>query len=294
MKKISYEKHIYKFSESMDPAMVVNSGEIIVFETMDALGNQIDSEDILITSLDFSKVNPATGPVFIKEAEPGDTLKVKILEIELPKKGVILTGKSMGVLGDELKGYKVKILEIKNKEVLFNGIKIPVNPMIGVIGVAPEKESFSTGTAHKHGGNMDTKEIKEGASIYLPVFQKGGLLAIGDVHATMGDGEVCVSACEIRSKVLVKIEVVKHRILEWPIVETNDGYYIIVSLPNVEEALKVATKEAVKLLKEKLNLSFEEAYMLASLSVDIKISQLVDPNKTAKAFIPRNILNTVV
>ena len=112
--------------------------------------------------------------------------------------------------------------------------------------------------------------------------------------AVMGDGEVCVSACEIRSKVLVRVEVIKSRKLEWPVVETCDGYYIVVSLPNVEEALKVVTREAVLLLKERLNLSFEEAYMLASLSVDIRISQLVDPNKTAKAFIPRSILNTIV
>jgi len=294
MKEIPYEKHVYEFSESMEPVVEVDSGEIIMFETMDALGNQIESEDTLITSLDFSRVNPATGPVFVKGAEPGDILKVKILDVELPEKGVIITGKDMGVLGDELESYKVKILKIKNGDVIFDSIRIPISPMIGVIGVAPEKGSFSTGTAHKHGGNMDTKEIGEGAIIYLPVFQEGALLAIGDVHAVMGDGEVCVSACEIRSKVLVRVEVIKSKKLEWPVVETRDGYCIVVSLPNVEEALKVATREAVLLLKEKLNLSFEEAYMLASLSVDIRISQLVDPNKTAKAFIPRSILNTIV
>lgn len=156
MKKISCEKHVYEFSDSMKPAAEVDPGEIITFETMDALGNQIESEDTLIESLDFSRVNPATGPVFVKKAMPGDVLKVKILDIELPEKGVIITGKDMGVLGDELESSKVKILKIKNGEVLFDGMRIPISPMIGVIGVAPEKGSFPTGTAHKHGGNMDT------------------------------------------------------------------------------------------------------------------------------------------
>ncbi|HEY8542760.1 MAG TPA: acetamidase/formamidase family protein, partial [Pseudothermotoga sp.] len=116
------------------------------------------------------------------------------------------------------------------------------------------------------------------------------LFALGDVHALMSDGEVCVSACEVGSKVTVKIEVVDRKI-DWPIVETSKGYFILVSLPDINEAFREATKQAVNFLSERLEISFDKVYMLASLVVDIQVSQLVDPNKTVRAFIPKTIFH---
>ncbi|HOJ89151.1 MAG TPA: acetamidase/formamidase family protein [Pseudothermotoga sp.] len=287
MKLIKSDNCIYAFSQSMQPVETAEPGEILLFETSDALGGQIKDENDT-TNLDFSKVNPATGPVFIKNAHVGQTLKVKILDIEISDRGVIVAEEGFGVLPDAIKGFKAKVLEINNGFICFDNITLSIDPMIGVIGVAPEKGEFPTGTASKHGGNMDTKYIKSGSTLYLPIFQEGALLALGDVHALMADGEVCVSACEVGSKVTIKTELIDRKI-NWPVVETDQGYFILVSLPDINEAFREATLQSVELLSEQLRIPFEKAYMLASLVVDIQISQLVDPNKTVRAFVPKRI-----
>ena len=287
MRHIQSNRHIYVFAPKMAAVETIDIPSELIFETIDALGGQITSPEDRLTEVDFSRVNPATGPIFIEGIKSGDTLIVRIKRIELPDTGVIITGPGMGVLGDELSEYTTKILPIRDGYVRFNDLELPVAPMIGVIGVASESGSYPTGTAHRHGGNMDTKEIGEGTTLYLPVFQVGGLLALGDVHAVMGDGEVCISGCEISASVTVELDIIKRRQMNWPMVSTDEGIYIIVSLPTIDAALKEATREAVLFLERKQQISREEAAMLASLAVDVKISQLVDPNKTAKAFIPR-------
>ncbi len=288
MKVVDTRNLIYAFSPDMKSVESVEPGEIVVFETLDALGGQIKKETDIV-QLDFSKVNPATGPVYINGAKAGKTLIVEILGIEIDNQGVIVAEEGFGVLPNLTKGFAVKILKIEDEFVNFAGRRLLAKPMIGVIGVAPMSEEFPTGTAHKHGGNMDTKEISKGNTLYLPVFQDGALLAMGDVHALMADGEVCVSACEVNARIIVKIDVMDQQI-EWPIVETEQNFCIIVSLPTLDEAIKEATEQAVRLLSQKLNLSMLDAYMLASLAVDIRISQVVDPNKTAKAIIPKSLL----
>lgn len=290
MKTLQSDKCIFAFTPNMSPILTVTPPETVIFETIDAFGGQIRSAEDRLENLDFSRVNPATGPVFVDGAKPGDTLVVTIERIELPKQGAIVAGAGMGVLGAELEGHAAKILPISDGCVQFDDLLLPAAPMIGVIGVATATESFPTGSAHRHGGNMDTKEIGEGATIYLPVFRQGAMLAMGDVHALMGDGEVCVSACEVSAIVTVHVDVITGRQTRWPLVERPEGVYIIVSLPTVEEALHEATHAAVAMLSERRDISMNEAAMLASLAADIRISQLVDPYKTAKAFLPRAIV----
>ncbi len=292
MKTLQSDKSIFEFTPNMSPILTVSPPETMAFETIDAFGGQIRSADDRLDNVDFSRVNPATGPVFVDGAKPGDTLAVKIERIEAPAQGAIVSGAGMGVLGDELEGHATKILPIADGRVRFGDLQLPAVPMIGVIGVATATESFPTGSAHRHGGNMDTKEIGQGATLYLPVFQPGAMLAMGDVHALMGDGEVCVSACEASARVTAHVDVIPDRQMRWPLVERSEGIYIIVSLPTIEEALHEATRAAVAMLSERRRISMNEAAMLASLAVDIRISQLVDPYKTAKAFLPRAIIGS--
>jgi len=277
----------------MRPIERVKPGEVFKVETNDCFFRQIEKEDQLVTEVDFSRINPATGPIYIEGAQSGDILKVKILEIKLPEKGVIVTVPGEGILGDIVKEARTNIVEIKNGFCYLKGVKIPANPMIGVIGVAPSEEEgeYPTGSPWKHGGNMDTKDVTESSTLYFRVSQEGALLALGDCHAVMGDGEVCVAGCEINSEVMLKVDVIKSKEINWPIVETNDSMMIVVSGKNLEEASKEATRTAVEYLMKGLNLSWDDAYMLASLVVDLKISQLVDPNKTVRAVIPKNILS---
>ncbi len=294
MKRVPADRRIYAFSPKMTPAVHASPGETLVFETQDALGGQVKAETDVLTDLDFDRINPATGPLFVDGAEPGDTLVVRVSSIEPARWGAIVTGPGLGVLGDETARHATRILPIENGVVVFGELRLPARPMIGVIGVAPDEGTHPTGTAHRHGGNMDTKEIVAGCTVHLPVAQSGALLALGDVHAVQGDGEVCVSACEVDARVTVAIELIKRRSADWPIIELNDAVYVLVSVPSIAEALEEATRQAVRLIRAARDLSHEDAYMLASLAADIGVSQLVDPNKTAKARIPSTILDTPV
>jgi len=291
---IPVDRQVYAFSDGMVAAAYAAPGETLVFEAQDALGGQVKTSGDVLAGLDFTRINPATGPVYVEGAEPGDTLVVRVLSIEPADSGAIVTGPGLGVLGDETERHATRILPVEDGAVVFGDLRLPARPMIGVIGVAPSEGSYPTGTAHRHGGNMDTKEIVKGCTVYLTVAQPGALLALGDVHAVMGDGEVCVSACEVDARVTVEIDVIKGRQAEWPIVEIDDAILILVSLPTIQEALEEATRQAVRLLQAARGLSHEDAYMLASLAVDVGVSQLVDPNKTAKARILSAVLGKPV
>ena len=281
---------IYAFSEDLAAVASIRAGTRVVFETLDALGGQVRSETDRLSGIDFARVNPATGPVFIEGTEPGDTLVVRVVSIETAASGVTVTGPGMGLLGEHAQAPATKVLPIGGEGVVFDELLLPAAPMIGVIGVAPATGSFPTGTAHRHGGNMDTKEIGAGTSVYLPVGQSGALLALGDVHAVMGDGEICVSGCETAARVTVDVDRISGRSPRWPVLVTDEAVYVLVSLPTIEEALTEASLEGVRMIQRARESSFESAYMLASLAMDVRVSQLVDPNKTAKARIPRSIL----
>lgn len=293
MKFITSDKVIYAFKPNMEPIQKILPEEIVEVETNDCFSNQIKNEEQLIDEIDFSRINPATGPIYVEGAEAGDVLKIEILKIALPNQGVVATIPNEGILGSAVNQAQTRIVKIENKTCHFKNISIPAKPMIGVIGVAPSQEDgeYPTGTPWKHGGNMDTTDISEGSILYLPVNQKGALLALGDCHAVMGDGEVCVTGCEISSKVTLKTSIIKSNFLEWPMIETNSSLAVITSGDTVDETVKEATRCAVDLLSKGLNLSWNDAYMLASLVMDIKVSQVVDPKKTIRASIPKEILD---
>jgi len=292
MKIIPKEKIIYQFSPSIKPVEKIKPGEIVLFESNDCFGRQIRDEEKLCTEIDFAQINPATGPVFVEGAEKGDLLKVKILNIALDQVGICVTVPGEGALGEKATKATTRLIRFQNGFFEFRGLRIPARPMIGVIGVAPLEGDYPTGSPWKHGGNMDTTDITEGSVLYFPVHQKGGLLALGDCHGVMGDGEVCVSACEMNADVTVKIDLIKNRSIEWPIVETREHTMIIVSGDSADSALKEATDQAVTLLEKGLNIPWNEAYILASLVVDLKVSQIVDPKKTVRAAIPKTIIST--
>jgi amidase len=197
MKTIPSSEHTYAFTPNLEAVDTIRLGEAVCFDALDALGGQVRRETDILAGLDFNRVNPATGPIRFDGLIPGDTLTVVIDAIEMEDQGAIVTGPGLGVLGDEIENHATRILPIRDGYVHFGDLGLKACPMIGVIGVASATHSFPTGTAHRHGGNMDTKEIGVGTTLYLPVFQEGAMLAMGDVHAVMGDGEVCVSACEV-------------------------------------------------------------------------------------------------
>lgn len=283
---------IYAFSKDNEPILTVDSGATVEIETYDCFENQIQSSDTQMDALDWNRINPATGPIYVNSAMPGDVLKVTIDRLEIGSQGVLATGKGLGMLGDELDEMSLKVLPIENNEVIFdNQLRIPLNPMIGVIGVAPEGEPISCGTPHQHGGNMDTKLIKEGATIYFPVFTEGALFALGDFHAAMGDGEIGGSGVEVPGKATVTLEVIKEQSIEHPIIENENGLAFIVSAETLDEAVQLSTKQAVHFLARRASLSLADATVLMSAAGQAEISQVVDPLMTARFIIPQYILD---
>lgn len=282
---------VYTFSPKNKPFTKVKPGDKLIFETIDALGGQIKDESITMDSIDWSKVNGVTGPVYVESAEPGDTLVVKILDITLDDTGFIIIVPGFGVLGKRVK-YRphVKIVKIINGYAYIDSLKLPIKPMVGTIGVSPHKE-VPTGTLGRYGGNMDVKELGRGAVLYLPVFVKGALLAMGDVHALQSDGELCVSAIEVSARVTVEIDVIRGRQSPWPILETKNYYAYLIAGKTLDEAVEEAAYVATQALSKAMSISFEKAYMLTSLIVDVKINQVVDPLKGVRATIPKDLVD---
>lgn len=283
---------IYAFSKDNEPVKRVEPGTTIEIETYDCFENQVQSSNTKIESIDWNRINPATGPIYINGAHPGDLLKVKIEKIKIGKQGVLATGPNLGVMGHRLKGMETKIIPIEDEFARFDdNVKIPLNKMIGVIGVAPEGEPISCGTPGAHGGNMDTKLITEGATLYFPVFTEGALFALGDFHAAMGDGEVCGSGIEVPGKATVTLDVVKSTALQHPVLINKEGIAFIASAKTLDEAVQIASEEAIDFLQPYTDLSIAEFTMLMSAVGQTQISQIVDPLMTARFFIPQNILD---
>lgn len=294
MKKLLAENNtVFTFSKHHHPVMCIDSGDTIEVETVDGLSNQIRKETDMIDSLDWNRVNPATGPIFVNSAEKGDTLKVTIEKINIDTQGVLLTGPDIGMLGDELTEMSKKIVQIKDEKIIFNDkLSFPITKMIGVIGVAPEHVEIPCGTPDSHGGNMDTTIIKEESVIYFPVRTEGALLSLGDFHAAMGDGEICGTGVEIAGSAVLKVEVIKDNAIEHPIVKYDEGLSFIVSKETLDESVKEATKQAVHYLANNTELELDEAAMLLSAVGQAQISQVVDPLMTTRFLIPQFVLDT--
>lgn len=294
MKVIPSNKVIYKFKYDLDYVERISPGEVIEVETNDCFFQQIFDETQVLTEIDYDMLNPATGPVYVEGAEPGDLLQVKIISIDVEDKGIAAVVPGEGVLGDQVTKPIIRVIHVKDGCAVFHGVKLPIQPMIGVIGVAPKKEDgeWATDSPWKHGGNMDTKDIKAGSTLYFPVNQRGALLALGDCHAIMGDGELCFTGLEIPAKVTLEINLIKDKNIKWPLVETDEYTMVIASGDDLEDAVYEATSQAVGHIKDSLKIEWEDAYVLASLAVDLKISQVVDPKMTVRAAIPKYVVST--
>lgn len=295
MKTVPREHVVFEMGASVEPVLRVESGEVVLVETEDCFGHQILSpEDSLEEGFDYSHVNPATGPVYIEGATPGDVLRVHIRSINLDKTGVNASFTGWGPLGSQVKGSHIKVVPIEGGSAVVGDYRIPLRPMIGVIGVAPRDAAVPNSTPGAHGGNLDTREITAGARVYLPVSVAGGFLALGDLHATMGDGEVCGTGVEIRGSVEIQVDVLKGWGWTQPVVELGDNLYFLGSAPTLDDAVEKATLAAVDFLHRRSELPWHEAYMLASLGTDLMISQVVNPWKTVKVKVPRDLVKSPI
>ena len=281
---------VYAMSLENPPAAWAKSGDTVCFETLDCYAGQITAEDPCWKAIDWSLVNPATGPLFIEDAMPGDVLKVEILDIRVASQGVMADGPGRGITGQAVAERTARLFPVEDGFILFNNtLRIPIRPMIGVIGTAPAEASIDTGTPGSHGGNMDCKRITAGSVLYLPVAVEGALLALGDLHARMGDGEVAICGLEIGGRVTVRVTVVKDCTLPTPFLVNDDCAAAIYSEKTLEDANEGATMAMHGFLTRELGLTAHEAGMLLSIAGNLRICQVVDPLMTCRMEIPRSI-----
>lgn len=292
MFKVSKESFIYAMNSANAPILRVPASATIEFETSDCFGGQVKSEQDEFGGLDFSRVNPATGPVYIEGAEPGDVLAVKIDKIEVASQGVVIAGKGMGALAHILGDYAIKIVPIENDTAIFSeSLHLPLNKMIGVIGVAPkESDIIACGTPDYHGGNMDCKEITEGRTIHLPVNVPGALLALGDLHAIMADGEVGATGLEVAGKVTVTVDVIKNKPQPHPMLFSDTHIMTIASHVDLDTAVDMAVEHMAQYLINEYGFTLNDTAMLMSLVADTRICQVVDPKKTIRVEFPKKYL----
>ena len=269
--------YTFAFDPKNEPVAKAKSGETLTFETLDCFSNQVQRDDHLVSAIDFNRTNPATGPVFVEGAEVGDVLKVEVKSIEVASQGAVTTLPGIGPLCDVME-TRTRILPVKDGQTTFNGLTFPVRPMIGVIGVAPANEAVACGFPGSHGGNLDAKIIEAGSIVYLPVRTPGALLQMGDLHAVMGDSELCGTGLEIAGKITVTVSVVKNcPLVEWPIVETKDKWYAMASDMDYTKALKEVSLQMQKLMSKAYGWDATDVYLYLTLQGDVEINQGCQP-----------------
>ena len=292
---ITSEHVIYHFRPDMEAKWHVKPGEMLEIRCPDGVHGQIQSEADRYQAVDYDHVNDAVGPIHVEGAEPGDRLVFQIYDIQIPQDwGYVLLVPDFGLLKHKIREAHTKIVEIRDGCALFGDLSIPLDPCIGTIGVATVDKSYNTVIPFDHGGNMDTTAIRAGARVHFPVNQPGGLLAMGDAKAVMGDGEVCGTGVGVPINIMATCEVVKAGRLPRPIIETSEEWQFVASADTVEEACRIANEDLIAALVRVKKLSWEHAYMLSSLVGNLRISQVVDPLMTVRMAISKNYLPEIM
>lgn len=292
--RLGDEHSIHYMSAKVPPAAEAQPGDTVVFVTKDCYTNRIKTEHDDYPGPGGGLPNPSTGPLAVAGAEPGDVLVVHVLDIRVADHAIMRCSPKAGAIGRHLTGGQIKIIPIEGGKARFNDkLLLSLRPMIGVIGTAPAPEAgeASGDWPGPHGGNIDTNLIAAGATLYLPVFVPGGNLAMGDLHARMGDGEVLICGLEVTGEVTVKVDLIKAVALKSklvaPVLETPEAFYCIASAEDLDQAASDVLDHTVAFLKARLPLPPNEIGMLMSVLCNLQISQIVDPLRTVRMEIPK-------
>ena len=297
----------YTYSASYAPVAHLKSGNILETNTVDCFGNAIKKPGDTLSMATGD--NPLTGPFYIDGADPGDTLAVKILDLQVDgDQGIGALAPGFGAINST--GYTPMInppipekiwfypIDHKSNTATFKAldsnfnVKIPLHPFFGCIGVAPAGgEARSSIVPAEFGGNMDSPEASVGNTVYFPVNVSGAMLFLGDGHAAMGDGEIAGTAIEVPLRGRVQVQVIKGRKISWPRFENDDYIMTVGAYRPLDDALRIAFTELVGWIHNDYGLSELDAYELLSKVAEIHLNEMVDPNyvivaKIHKKFLP--------
>ncbi|KAJ5208517.1 hypothetical protein N7449_002896 [Penicillium cf. viridicatum] len=299
-----------KWSRRNTPKFTVSSGETVCFDAIDSSNGQLDtsSKASAIKTLDLDRVNPVFGPIYMNDAQPGDVLKVEVLDLQVADWGWSAIIPGFGLLADEFSEPEIKIWEL-NREAgfaQFKNMRIPLRPFLGCMGLAPANdEELSTVPPTNAGGNMDCRELSVGSTVFLPVQTAGALFSCGDGHAAQGHGEVCGTAIETPIRATLRFELLKNQ--PWmtaPQFQTPPraqipnplpdlGTYGALGIaPDLYEATRNATRNLIQWLVQTKGLTRSEAYILASVAGDLHIAEVVNvPNFEVAMTLPLGIFS---
>jgi len=287
------------------PVATVKPGDIIDTKTFDCFVNKIRKPGDTLAMVPGD--NPLTGPFYIEGAEPGDTLVVKILELNVdgdqgigalaPGFGALNTTNYTPMLHTPVpeKIWFYAIDRAKN-EATFSALdskfstRIPLHPFLGCLGVAPALESRSSVTPAEHGGNMDAPEASAGNTVYFPVTQKGALLYLGDGHAAMGDGEIAGTAIEVPMHARMQVDLIKGQKIAWPRFENERQIMALGAYRPLDDTLRIAFTELIGWITSETTLSQLDAYQLLSQVGRVHVTEMVDPNYVVIASIDKKFL----
>jgi len=283
--------NINYFDKNIRPISKVASGDTVWVEVQDCYNGQIKTSKDRRSNIDKNIIDCCTGPIEVMGSQAGDTLCVEIKKIIVDRQGIMIIAPGLGMLGDKITEERTKIVSITRNKIRFaKNCQLPITPMVGVIGVAPQQGKQHCSLPGKHGGNLDTKIITNGSKVFLPVFVSGALLALGDLHAGMGDGETSGTGIEISGRICMKITVLKNKAIKGPIVKTKESIYFLQSGKHFAQTVKEVLTRATQYIMEKNGCDFIEAYFLVSCMCDLQISQIVNARLTLRIKIPKRIL----
>jgi acetamidase/formamidase len=290
------------WNRALEPRLEIASGDTVHMECVDASGGQVHpgmtAEEFL--AIDRGRIHALTGPIFVQGAEPGDTLEVEIIDVRHKGWGWTSIIAGLGFLKERFADPSLFHWELHGEitRSLAPAV-VPLRPFCGVMGVAPgEDGEFRTRPPGAFGGNMDVRELTAGARLYLPVLNAGALFSAGDAHAAQGDGEVCINGIECPADTTLRFRLHKGREIPGPLVLSADktpspsGEWIVVeSAPDALTAARAATSRMVDLLSSLWGFSPEHAYLLCSIAMNLRLSQVVnEPMITVSAAVAKNVL----
>ncbi|MFC4455456.1 acetamidase/formamidase family protein [Deinococcus sonorensis] len=296
--------HHFGWDNSLTPDTHAAPGDTLAFTVQDASGGQLTEHSSVadLAAFDFSRTNPVNGPVYIDGAEPGDALKVEVLDFQEGGWGWTGLIPGFGLLADEFPDPWLHLSRYDREAVQFTPeIRLPTRPFTGTIGVAPAEPGLhSVVPPRRVGGNLDIRDLTRGSTLYLPVEVPGALFSVGDTHACQGDGEVCGTAVETAMTVQLRFSLIKGANFSAPRFEVpasglapvdQQGYYATTGIgPDLYRAAQDAIRAMIDHLGREYRLDPPLAYALCSVAVDLKISEIVDaPNWLVSAYLPRSI-----
>ncbi|NBB82315.1 MAG: acetamidase [Alphaproteobacteria bacterium] len=297
--------HHLGWDNALAPVLTVAPGETVAFETIDASGGQLtpDSTAADVAAMDPARVNPVTGPVAIDGAEPGDAVKVTLLDFAPSGWGWTANIPGFGLLADQFPDPALHVWRYDTAGLapaLYGpGGRVPLKPFAGTLGLAPAAPGVhGVVPPRRVGGNMDIRDMAAGTELWLPVEAAGGLFSIGDTHAAQGDGEVCGTAIESPMAVALELDLVKGADLAYPRFRTPGpvsrhkdahGFEVTTGIgPDLYDGARAAVSAMIDLLSAEHGLGAVDAYLLCSVCADLRISEIVDrPNWVVSLYFPR-------